>query len=229
MGRSSKGQGPGARPIAETAAVRSESARRNGDSRVATHEVLLAIERAAQARMDPSTLIERAQGGDATAMGELYVEYFGAVRRYLHLTLKNADDASEIAQDVFERALKELPRYDASRGSFVNWILQIASRMAIDHLRRERRRRELDPRDLPSDGVSLLQRETTLVEQLDPDAGLRSLIDSLPPAQKRAVTLRFVFDFTAAEIADVLGCTDDAVRHLQHRALKTLAAALPPA
>lgn len=40
------------------------------------------------------------------------------------------------------------------------------------------------------------------------------------------VTLRFAFDFTPGEIADVIGSTADAVRHTQHRALKSIASAL---
>ena len=52
------------------------------------------------------------------------------------------------------------------------------------------------------------------------------MIEALPDAQRRAMTLRFVFDLTPAEIADVTGTTADAVRHMQHRAMKTLASSV---
>ena len=174
-------------------------------------------------------IVRRAQAGDDLAFAELYVAFFDRVRRFLVVTIKDPEDATEIAQDAFERAFKMLDRYEPDRAAFRTWVFRIASNMAIDHLRRRRRKESLEPRGPEAEPVALAARSTALIEHLDPDSGLRDLVDALPEAQRRVVTLRFVFDFTTAEIADVLGTTGDAVRHLQHRALKTLGTTLRPA
>lgn len=70
----------------------------------------------------------------------------------------------------------------------------------------------------------MAQRASTLLERLDPDAGVRGLIEALSESQRRVVALRFVFELSTVEIAEVIGSTPQAVRQLQHRALKALAA-----
>jgi RNA polymerase sigma-70 factor (ECF subfamily) len=199
---------------------------RTPDRRPDSHRVGHEIEHADDPAVAVTEIVRRAQNGDDLAFAELYIAFFDRVKRFLVVMLKNPDDAIEVAQDVFERAFRTLDRYEPERGPFRPWLFRIVSNMAIDHLRRERRKRELEPGELPPDAVTLVQRGAALVEHLDPDSSVRDLVDALPEAQRRAVTLRFVFDFNAAEIADVLGTTGDAVRHLQHRALKTLSAAL---
>lgn len=52
---------------------------------------------------------------------------------------------------------------------------------------------------------------------------IAGLIADLPITQRRVLTLRFVSDYATGDIADVLGMTPDAVRHAQHRALRSLA------
>jgi RNA polymerase sigma-70 factor, ECF subfamily len=225
-GRSSKGWQVKERLAAQRPPLR-QAPGRGRDSRSESHEVAVSIARQPRDDAMVAEIVLRAKRGDDLAFAELYIVFFDRVKRFLVVTLKNPDDANEVAQDVFERALKTFDRYDPERGPFRTWLFRMVSNMAIDHLRRERRKMGVDPRDLPSDSVALLEQGAALVESLDPQSGLRDLVDALPEAQRRAVTLRFVFDFNTTEIADVLDCSGDAVRHLQHRALKTLAAALP--
>jgi RNA polymerase sigma-70 factor (ECF subfamily) len=225
-GWSSKGGRPSAKGSATRPPLR-ETPGREADSRPASYRVVAAVaEAGAHDEAAVSELAARAQDGDDLAFAELYIVFFDRVKRYLVVVLKDPDDANEVAQDVFERALKTLDTYDPSRGPFRAWLFRMVSSMAIDHLRRERRRKDIDPRDLPSDAVTVVERGAVLVEALDPQAGVRELVEALPESQRRAVTLRFVFDFNAAEIADVLGCSGDSVRHLQHRALKAIATGL---
>ncbi len=199
---------------------------RQPDRRAEAARIGHEIREADDPRPEITAIVRRAQEGDDLAFAELYIAFFDRVKRFLVVTLKNPDDATEIAQDVFERAFKTLDRYEPERGPFRTWLFRIVSSMAIDHLRRERRKRELEPSELSPGTATLIERGAALVEHLDPGSGVRDLVDALPEAQRRAVTLRFVFDFNAAEIAEVLGTTGDAVRHLHHRALKTLSAGL---
>ena len=79
---------------------------------------------------------------------------------------------------------------------------------------------------------------TRMVEATGPDSGdegwLRDertalAVSSLPEEQQRMLLLRFGFGFKSEEVAQMLGCTPEAVRKQQSRALRRLEAALQEA
>lgn len=199
---------------------------RAGDRRGETHFVLDRIERSATPDTTATELARAAQSGDDLAFAELYVRFFDRVHRYLLIALKNPDDAQEVAQDVFARALAVLDRFDPARGEFRDWLFSMVRSVAIDHLRKGARTEEVELNALPSHAMPVADRAASLIDRLDPGEGVRSLIDELPEAQRRVLALRFVFGMSTVEICDVLGSTPDAVRHVQHRALKALANAV---
>jgi RNA polymerase sigma-70 factor (ECF subfamily) len=182
---------------------RSSSALRRSDTRSATSSVLHEVERTAGPDHEATRLVRRAQDGDDLAFAELYIKFFDRVHRYLLIRL--------------------VERFDPDRGDFRDWLFSMVRSVAIDHLRRRSRTEEVDLRALPPEDTPVTDRAATLIEHLDPDSGVRSLIDDLPDLQRRVLTLRFVFGFSTAEIADVVGSTPDSVRHVQQRALRTLA------
>lgn len=226
-GGSSKGP-PAARRSPPHPPMRREHSGRPPDERPDTHAVLERIERSAARETAAESLVRRAKIGDDLAFAELYIAFFDRVYRYLLIALKNPDDAQEVAQDVFVRALATIDRYEPERGDFRDWLFSMVRSQAIDHLRKGRRSDTIDPAELPPGVATMAERATTLLDRLDPEAGVRGIIESLPEAQRRVIALRFVFELNATEIADTLGSTPDAVRHVQHRALKTLGAALRP-
>ena len=184
------------------------------------------VERASHAGPDVTALARQAKDGDDLAFAELYVLFVERVYRYLLIALKNPDDAQEVAQEVFARALARIERFDPDRGDFRDWLFSLVRSVAIDHLRKGGRTDEVALSAAATQVMPLADQAASLLDRLDPDAGVRSAIDDLPPAQRRVLTLRFVFRLNTVEISDVTGSTPDAVRHVQHRALRTLAAEL---
>ena len=169
-----------------------------------------------------SKLVTRARTGDARAFASLYQRFFDRVYVYLLTALGNPDDAQDVAQDVFARALAILDRYEPRRGEFRDWLFSIVRSQAIDHRRRGARTTLIDPHRMAIEAASLAQRGGPLAERLDPGQGVRSLTAALPERQRRVLALRFVFELSSVEIADVVGSTPAAVRQAQRRALKTL-------
>ncbi len=169
---------------------------------------------------DVQVLVERAQDDDELAFSALYLIFFRRIYRYLVVRLGNADDAQEVAHDVFERLLGILPDYDPARGQFPQWIFSIARNLATDHVRKANRLSgvPLDPAD-----EQLVERAATLVSGIENGANFQSIIEGLPREQRRILTLRYVYDLSAAEIADVIGANSAAVRQAQCRALRALA------
>jgi RNA polymerase sigma-70 factor (ECF subfamily) len=220
---SSKRRAGGPRDRSRIPPQRRGAATRAGDHRGDSHAVLDRIERGAQPDTIATALARDAQNGDDLAFAELYVRFFDRVHRYLLIALKNPDDAQEVAQDVFARALAGLDGFDPDRGEFRDWLFSMVRSVAIDHLRKGSRAEEVELNALPSNALPVADRAASLIDRLDPEEGFRSLIDELPEAQRRVLAMRFVFGLSTLEICDVLDSSPDAIRHVQHRALKALA------
>jgi RNA polymerase sigma factor (sigma-70 family) len=122
------------------------------------------------------------------------------------------DDADDTYQETWIAALRAYPRLrDAS--NLRGWVFTVAHRKALDRLR-ARRRAPVPVAELPeTDGGS---------PPGPPDEALWALVRSLPDKQRTAVALRFVADSAYAEVAAVMGTSEDAARRNVHEGLKRL-------
>lgn len=121
-------------------------------------------------------------------------------------------DADDCYQETWLAALRAYPRLRDAR-NLRSWLLTIAHRKAIDHLRA--RRRAAIPVEEPP------QRPGTP----PPDRGDGSVwvqVRELPPKQRTALALRFVADAAYAEISAVMGTSEEAARRNVHEGLKRL-------
>ncbi len=155
---------------------------------------------------------------DPAAFGVLYQRHRLAVFRYLRTRTASDDDAAELTAVAFERALAAMPRYRATGGGVVAWLLRIARNAAID----AGRRRLAAPLhgDL-ADARVATSPEATAIDR-ERLASLAAALDRLPAAQREALALRYAAGLTAREIGEILGKTDQATQKLITRALATL-------
>ena len=129
-------------------------------------------------------------------------EVFGLLAR--RVGRQAAEDAF---QETFLRALRAYDRLD--HGEHLRaWVLTIASRVAIDILRRKR------PEALDGEPATLDERPVL--------AQLEHLADELPPTERTAVVLRYGFDLDYADIAAVLGSTPEAARQAASSGVRRL-------
>ena len=169
-----------------------------------------------------SELAGRARAGDREAFGTL-------VRRYLRPALAVAwefaptrDDAEDLVQDAFHRALRALPSFDERR-PFRPWFFTILRNTARNAAERHARWASVPlPDDLPADGAT--------PEEMAHRAGLRDSIrqglDVLPPMQRACFRLCDIECFDGGEVAEMLGVSVATVRVHRHRARAKLRAAL---
>lgn len=138
---------------------------------------------------------------------ELLDRHRAPVYRFLLIAV-GPDAADDCFQETFLSALRAYPRLrDGER--LDRWILRIASRKAIDH-HRARARRPMPVADIA---------EHVPQEPIDGPAGgvdrgdpLWSAVSSLPPKQRIAVVHRHVMDRPYAEIAELMGTSQEAAR-----------------
>jgi RNA polymerase sigma-70 factor, ECF subfamily len=178
-----------------------------------------------------ASLAGRAKRGDERAVERLWELNERDLHRQLSRYLRDPRDVAEAAQEVFIKMSKALPEYDVGETAFRFWLQRIARNHAIDVLRRDKFSRVTDedrlsrmieaagdhPEDL-AEAVGWLHDERTAIA-----------VSSLPVEQQKMLLLRFGFGFKSDEVAAVLGCSPEAVRKQQSRALRKLASALDEA
>lgn len=174
-----------------------------------------------------SLWVERTLAGDQDAFGELVVRYERDVFNLAYRMLNNRGEAEDAAQEAFLRAYANLDRYDAER-PFKTWLLSIASNHCIDRIRRRRLtwlslEEPLPPHpaltsDLPGPEEATLAGERS--------AEVQALLDELTSDYRVAVILRYWYDLSYAEIAEMLGTTESAIKSRLFRARQALAGQL---
>jgi RNA polymerase sigma-70 factor (ECF subfamily) len=165
-------------------------------------------------------LVERAQAGETDALEALYLIHFDRIFSYLHLSVGNRHDAEDLTTQTFLKMIEAIGRFRWRSIPFSAWLFRIAHNVAMDHFRATRR---LEPRDeVPEpepEDVSPAEEEAM---QSIGRASMLELIDGLSADQKQVLTLKFVFDFSNAEVARILRKSEGAIKSLQHRALASL-------
>jgi DNA-directed RNA polymerase specialized sigma24 family protein len=145
-----------------------------------------------------------------------FEEHRTVVWRYLVATV-GANDADDVFQETFLAALRGYDRRRASASGRA-WVMTIAHHRAMDHHRGGARRA------IPVDSLPELAHHDP--EPADPD-GPWALVRALPPKQRAAVTLRYTADLSHAEVARVLGTSEEAARRSAHEGLRKLRLELP--
>jgi RNA polymerase sigma-70 factor (ECF subfamily) len=161
-------------------------------------------------------LITRAVGGDEAAQRLLYEAHYAAAFRLAYLLLQDACDAEEVLQDAFVYIFRNLQRYDPQRGSFQSWLRVIL----VSRCRNKRRRRRLQLVSLEvldDVGQGLADVKPTsnpanLLELLGTRQVIWDALRRVSPGARDALILRYYEGLSYAEIAEVLGCSNDAAR-----------------
>jgi RNA polymerase sigma factor (sigma-70 family) len=137
------------------------------------------------------------------------------VHRFL-VAIVGRSAADDCYQETWLAALRAYPHVrDAS--NLRAWVLTIAHRKAIDHLR-SRRRQAVPVADVPEPPVD----ESSAPLIADGEDQLWILVRELSPKQRTALALRYVFDAAHAEIGAVMGTSEEAARRNVHEGLKRL-------
>jgi RNA polymerase sigma-70 factor (ECF subfamily) len=172
------------------------------------------------------------QPGAFEELVELYQQRLVGI---MHHLVGNAEEAEDLAQEVFLRVYRVRKKYRA-RSKFSTWLFTIANNLALNALR-ARRRKPVVP--LPAQdsgplgarpaeqivrdrGTGAVQR----VQQQELAAVVRQALEGLNERQRMAVVLNKFEDMNYAEIAEVMGLTTKAVKSLLSRARMNLRAAL---
>jgi len=167
------------------------------------------------------TALVRAAEADPLAFAPLYQRYRDRVYWYLLARTGNADDAADLTQQVFLKALDGLARYTPQRGPFVAWLFGVARNAATNFRARSRPTVAWDYVTGESAIAPAQSVEDTIVRRESLDQ-LARLCAALDPARQELLALRFVGGLTSAEIAAVIGKSEAATKRQLTRIIQAL-------
>lgn len=156
----------------------------------------------------------------ATALTDLFETHYERIARYIAVRIGSKDYAEELAADVFVRALERIDTFQWRGVPMQAWLFRIAHNLAVDHLRRSSRR----PTAVLDDALNIAGSDNPEAEAMNSmqREELLKAMESLTPAQREVVTLRFFGGLSSVEVADVVSRSHGAVRELQSSGLKSL-------
>jgi RNA polymerase sigma-70 factor (ECF subfamily) len=182
-------------------------------------------------------LVVRAQGGDRSAFDLLVLRYMGRIYNLCYSKLGNAEDASDATQEVFLRAYKALPRFEA-KSQFYTWLFRVAINCAYTGRKQRQRRRRLQGGsiDQPTSDDNETGREPTdgrdgpavLNLRAEKRRIIHEAIATLPEDFQRIVMLRDIEGLSYDEIAEILKLPVGSVKSRLHRARVKLRDKLRP-
>ena len=179
------------------------------------------------AKPDPKILewVEAALANDQDAFSELVYLFQDPVYNLCYRMLGDAGEAEDATQEAFLRAFMNLRRYDTKR-SFKTWLMSIASNHCIDRWRK-RRMHFVSLDDEPTAAALALSSNDPLPEQAalssEKSELLQGLLLKLDESYRLPLVLRYWYDYSYAEIAQVMDTTESAIKSRLFRARRTLA------
>jgi RNA polymerase sigma-70 factor (ECF subfamily) len=166
-------------------------------------------------------VLARASQGDKDAFGELYEHYMERIFNYVYYRTGNVHDAEDLTARVFQRAMNHIHNYTDRGVPFSAWLYRIAHNLVANWHRDRSRKQEIPLDDVPILPARGDHPETNLVRTEKQDALLR-LIRRLPSERQNLLILKFVENMSNAEIGQIMGRSEGAVKSLYHRTLLAL-------
>lgn len=179
------------------------------------------------------------KAGDDSSFALLLEKYRTPLIHFLGRMVKDPAMAEDLAQEVFLRVYRARKGYTPS-AKFTTWMFRIATNLALNAVRDQRHRRREVSIDEPASGsqrsedeqpLEVPDRRPGIVEQMldrDRAALVRRAILALPAKQRAAVLMHKYHEMDYDQIADVLDCSESALKSLLFRAYEALRIELAP-
>ena len=174
-------------------------------------------------------LLRRAHAGDETAFGAIMRGSYERVFRLVYAIVRNEHDARDVCQEVWLTVWRELAKFRGD-AKFSTWLYPIATRRALDHLRKRRRwydrflpfaTGDKEVESVPEPATT--ENAVTQSEGSERREQLRHALDSLPPKLRAVLALREVEGLSYEEIARAISIPTGTVMSRLHHARRLLA------
>ncbi len=165
--------------------------------------------------------VELARTGDPDAFSYLYSQNVSRIYNYIFYRVGSEDDAEDITSRVFYRAFGHIKNYEEKGIPFSAWLYRIAHNLIANWHRDRQRRKEVSLDEQPEIPQRLDLPEAVVEKNQETELLLKG-IRRIAPDRQQLILLKYLEDLSNAEIAQIMGRTEGAIKSLYHRALIAL-------
>ena len=166
---------------------------------------------------EDSGLIERYLTGDEYAVEELVARYQKKIYALAYRMTWNIEDSKDITQKTFMQAFKHIKGFRKA-SAFYTWLYQIALNNCLNHLKKKDRVTAGLNETFPGNNGNAL---SAIIENEERFL-LKNSLKKLPERQKTSIILRAYEGLSLKETAEVMRCSDGAVKAHYHNGMKKL-------
>ncbi len=169
---------------------------------------------------DEMRLVQQA-ATDSEAFGELYSRHVKRIYNYIYYRTGDHQDAEDLTARVFQRALAHVGGFQDQGVPFSAWLYRIAHNL-VANWHRDRSRRPIVPLDdhVVDSGAST--HPESLAVAMEESQMLLAAVRRLSPDRQQLLILKFAERLSNAEIGEIMGRTEGAIKSLYHRTLNAL-------
>jgi RNA polymerase sigma-70 factor (ECF subfamily) len=162
-------------------------------------------------------LIERYLAGDEYAVDEIVTKYQRKVYSLAYRMTGDIEDAKDMTQKVFLQAFKGIRDF-RRKSAFYTWLYQIAYNTCLNHLRKK----GTDTVEIHESHLANNEGSLSKIIMKEKKSHLKDALKYLPLRQKTAITLRAYEGLSLKETAEVMQCSEGAVKAHYHHGMKKL-------
>jgi RNA polymerase sigma-70 factor (ECF subfamily) len=165
-------------------------------------------------------LVERAKK-DPAAFAILYERYVKKIYNYIYYRTSSHHDAEDLTARTFHQALGNIHRYVNRGVPFSAWLYRIAHNL-LANWHRDRSRRQMISLDLLDLRTRRREAPDSIAEANEEREMLLAAIGRLPADRQQLLILKFAEELSNAEIGQIMGRSEGAIKSLYHRTLVSL-------
>ena len=166
-------------------------------------------------------LMRLVQAGDFSPASEIYDRYSGRIYNFALRFLKNAEAAEDATQEVFVKMMRHANQFQGD-AKLSTWLFSITANWCRDYLRKADNKAKESDDVLVTLPASTEHSPDRTLEQRENEALIKRALQALTPEQREAILLSRYQGLSYAEIAQIAGCSEGAVKTRVFRAMETL-------
>ena len=172
------------------------------------------------AQLAADTVLIAQAKSEPEAFGALYERYVNKIYSYIFYRTGNQADAEDLTAKTFYRAMQHMRHYEERGLPFSAWLYRIAHNLVANWHRDRGRRQMVSLDELYSLAVG--EGPEHAVERQERTNALLGVIRELPAERQELLILKFVEHLSNAEVGQIMGRSEGAIKSLYHRTLLSL-------
>jgi len=170
--------------------------------------------------VDIKQLIIKAKKGDSEAFGLVYSEYLTPIYRYIYFRVRNKAIADDLTQDVFLKVFNSLDRFVVTDKSPLTYFFTVARNLLIDNYSKKKiltmNEEEIEEKLIDENSP---EKQIILKNNLEK---LMEALHRINENEAEVLILKFIDNYSNKEIGQIMEKSEEAIRQLQSRGLKSL-------